>query len=90
MDNDKAFAIYALTVLAGLASVITASMLAGSASLPSALSFAEHLALSLSFRAAYKGLGGFSWEDWSLLSGPSAREKPPTQPVSRPRMAATS
>jgi hypothetical protein len=68
LDNDKAFAIYALLLIAGVASMITASLVAGFATLPSPIGFVEHLALGLAFRAAYKGFGEFSWDDWSLLN----------------------
>ncbi|MGH0029502.1 MAG: hypothetical protein ACQGVC_06910 [Myxococcota bacterium] len=61
MDNDRIFAAYALLLLAGVASVITASVMAGIAALPSAGVFLEHVALSFGFRAAYKSLGGFEW-----------------------------
>ncbi len=61
MQNDRAFAIYALIVVSGVASVITASVMAGIATLPTPLVFAEHIALSLLFRASYKSFGGFDW-----------------------------
>jgi hypothetical protein len=67
LDNDKVFVAYALILIAGVASVITASVVAGTAALPSPMSFLEHLALSLAFRAAYKGIGGFSWDEWSVM-----------------------
>ena len=54
MDNDKAFTIYALVIFAGLASVLTASLMAGAATLPTPLSVLEHLALSFGMRASYK------------------------------------
>jgi hypothetical protein len=73
LSNDKAFAIYALTIFAGIASVVTASLMAGSATLPSPLGVLEHLAMSFGFRAAYKGFGGFSWDDWSLLGDAGER-----------------
>ena len=61
MGNDRAFHYYALFLVAGVASVITASVMAGLATLPTPLVFAEHLALSLLFRASYKSFGGFDW-----------------------------
>ena len=61
MDNDKAFAAYALVIFAGVASVLTASVLSGTAALPSALVFLEHLAMSLALRTAYKSLDGTYW-----------------------------
>jgi hypothetical protein len=61
MDNDRIFTIYALTLIAGVTSVITASVLAGVATLPSAGVFLEHVAMSIAFRGAYKSFGGFEW-----------------------------
>ena len=61
MDNDRIFAAYALILVAGVASVITASVVSGIATLPSAGVFLEHLALSFGFRGAYKSLDGFDW-----------------------------
>ncbi len=70
------FTAYALTLFAAVASLITATVMAGVATLPSPLVFVEHLAMSLCFRAAYKGIGGFSWDDWSILSGAGAEAIP--------------
>lgn len=61
MHNDKIFAAYAVTLIAGVTSVISASVMAGLASLPSLGVFVEHLALSLAFRGAYKSFAGFDW-----------------------------
>lgn len=61
MDNDKIFALYACTLIAGIGSVITASILAGYAAMPGPLVFVEHLAMSIGFRAAYKSFGGPAW-----------------------------
>jgi hypothetical protein len=61
VSNDRAFTIYALTLVAIIGSVITASVMTGIAMLPSAGVFLEHLALSAGFRAAYKSFGGFDW-----------------------------
>lgn len=61
MDNDRIFAAYTLTLVAVVASVITASIMAGFATLPTAGVFIEHVAMSLGFRAAYKSFGGFDW-----------------------------
>ena len=67
MYNDNAFAVFALILIAGVASVITASVMAGFSTLPAPLTFLEHVALSLGFRAAYKGFGGFDWSDWAVV-----------------------
>jgi hypothetical protein len=61
LANDRAFTVYAVTLIAIITSVITATVLAGIATLPSAGVFLEHLALSAGFRAAYHSLGGLDW-----------------------------
>jgi hypothetical protein len=61
VDNDKIFATYTLTLIAAVASVITASVAAGFATVPTAGVFLEHVALSLTFRGMYKSFGGFEW-----------------------------
>ena len=64
MTNDKCFGIYAITLLAAVASVLTASVMAGVTTVPSPLMFLEHLALGLRFRAAYKSIPGLDNVDW--------------------------
>jgi hypothetical protein len=61
VDNDRIFAAYAVLLVAGVASVITTSVITGVAALPSAGVFLEHVAMSFGFRAAYKSLDGFDW-----------------------------
>lgn len=68
MDNDKAFAAYVLVLVAGVTSMITTSLMAGFATLPSPVTFVEHLSLSLLFRFAYKSFGGFDWSEWAVTS----------------------
>ena len=58
MDNNKAFALYTLLIISLFASVITASVMAGVATLPTPIGFIEHVGLSLVTRAAYKSLDG--------------------------------
>jgi hypothetical protein len=58
VENDKLFSLYAFTLLAGVASVATSSIMAGFASLPSLGVFVEHMALSLTVRGAYHSFGG--------------------------------
>jgi hypothetical protein len=70
LDRNKAFTIYALTLIAGVASVITASLMAGYATLPTPLLFVEHVALGLGIRAAYKYIGGFDLSDWTFTGEP--------------------
>jgi hypothetical protein len=73
LDNDKSFAAYALVLIAGVASVITATVHAGVTSLPSPLVFLEHVALGLTMRASYKAIGGWNWADWSFTSEAAGR-----------------
>jgi hypothetical protein len=61
MNNDKVFALYACTLIAGIGSVITATVLAGVTTMPSPLVFLEHLAMSFTFRAAYHSFAGPVW-----------------------------
>jgi hypothetical protein len=63
MDNDKAFASYALGLILLTAFVATGAMVATGLGLiyhPAALVI-EHLALGITFRAAYKSLDGSNW-----------------------------
>jgi hypothetical protein len=73
LDQDKAFAAYALILIGAVGSLLTAMVLSGVTTAPSPLRFLEHLALGLAIRAAYKSAGGFSWADWSVRDEP-ARE----------------
>ena len=61
MQNDKIFAAYTVTLIALIGSAVTASVMAGMATIPSAGIFLEHLALSLTLRGAYKSFAGFDW-----------------------------
>jgi hypothetical protein len=72
LQNDKSFAAYALILIAGVTSVLTASVLAGFARLPSPQVFLEHVALGLLMRASYKSIAGWNWADWTLTSGRAA------------------
>ncbi len=64
MSNDRAFMIFAMTLVAGVLSVLTASVMAGMASVPTPVMFAEHLFFTVGFRAAYKALDGPGWWGW--------------------------
>jgi len=66
LDNDKAFAAYALLLIAGVTSTIATSVMVGFASLPSPVIFFEHVALGLTVRSAYKFVGGWNWADWTV------------------------
>ena len=81
MQNDKAFAVAAIVLFAGLASVLTASVLAGFATLPAPLLFLEHVAMGLGMRASYKFIGGWNWADWTLTSEPTAEVDAPILPT---------
>jgi hypothetical protein len=61
LANDRAFTVYALTLIAIITCVITATVVTGIATLPTAGVFLEHLALSAGFRAAYHSLDGIDW-----------------------------
>jgi len=61
MSNDKAFTIFALALVAAVLSVITASVMAGIATVPTFFGFVEHLFFTVGFRAAYKSLAGPGW-----------------------------
>jgi hypothetical protein len=61
LDNDRAFTVYALTLIGIIATVITTSVASGIATVPTAGVFLEHLALSVGFRAGYKSFGGIDW-----------------------------
>ncbi|MGH0033783.1 MAG: hypothetical protein ACQGVK_02005 [Myxococcota bacterium] len=64
MSNDKVFAIATIGLVAAVLSVITASVVAGVASVPGPLVFAEHLFFTVGFRTAYKSLDGPGWPFW--------------------------
>lgn len=53
MNNDRAFAIFSVILVGAVLSVLTASVSAGLATMPTAFTLVEHIALSLTFRAAY-------------------------------------
>jgi len=76
LDNDKAFAAYALTLTAGLLTVLAFTIASGVAKPPPPMMFLEHLAMALSVRWAYKFYGGFDWADWSLTSSHPAATAP--------------
>ena len=88
MDNDRAFAAYAITLFAVIASALTASVLAGFATAPSPLVFLEHVALGLAIRASYKSIGGFDWADWSVFSDDMAAADTQAGPPSHPGVTA--
>ena len=47
LDNDKSFAVYALILLTGVVSVLTATVLSGITRVPPPLVFLEHVAMGL-------------------------------------------
>jgi hypothetical protein len=72
VSNDKVFAAYSLALIAGITALMTALVVSGIGALPSALGFAEHVALALGIRAAYKGVAGWDASDWTFTSGREA------------------
>jgi hypothetical protein len=68
VDNDKAFAAFALILLVGVVSVVSTVVLTGPGTWPTPAHLAEHVALGLSMRFAYKWIGGFNAADWSVTS----------------------
>ena len=58
MDSDNRFTLYALILISAVASVISASVMSGIATVPAPIFVAEHLGLGLLFRASYKSFGG--------------------------------
>jgi hypothetical protein len=78
VDNDKVFAAWALALIASVASVLTATVVAGVATLPSPMMFGEHLLMAFGVRAAYKSFGGVTWPLWlaELLAEHEAAEAP--------------
>lgn len=58
MESNRAFGIYVAVLVGGIASVITASVTAGVTAFPTFFVFAEHIAMSLLFRTAYKSFDG--------------------------------
>jgi hypothetical protein len=63
--------------------------MAGIATLPTPLVFLEHVGMSLAFRAAYKSLGRFSWDDWSLTGARTAAALPTPEPAPEPAPEST-
>jgi len=69
LDNDKAFAAYALLLFLGVVTMLTVTMsLLGAGTWPTPTHLAEHVGLGLLMRAAYKWIGGWNWADWSVTS----------------------
>lgn len=68
MDNDRVFAACALLLATSIVTLLTILLIANGRTFPAPLVFAEHVALGLSMRFAYKWIGGFDRADWSLGS----------------------
>ena len=58
MQDDKTFAVYALSLIGGVALLLTTLVLVQVTTLPSLGVFVEHASLGLLFRASYKSLDG--------------------------------
>jgi len=61
MDNQKAFTIFAISIIAGTATVITAAVTLQGGTFPPVIYVIEHVALSLLLRSAYKSFDGTNW-----------------------------
>lgn len=68
MDNDRIFAAYALLLFFGVVTLLTTLLVVNGRGFPAPLAFAEHVALGLSWRFAYKWIGGVNRADWSVTS----------------------
>jgi hypothetical protein len=67
LDNDKAFAAYALILFLGVICMLTAAVtVLGTGTWPTPLHLAEHVTLGLAMRASYKWIGGWNPADWSV------------------------
>lgn len=56
--NDKAFAIYALALVAAVGTLFSVAVATGIASVPPIAFIVEHVALGLAIRTAYKSFDG--------------------------------
>jgi len=74
VSNDKAFATWALLIIASAGLLLTGLVTAGLTTLPSLGAFLDHAVLALGVRFAYKWVGGFEWADWSVF-GDAAEAK---------------
>lgn len=70
MHDNKAFATWATLVIAGSAALVMFIVQVLGAQLPPFSTIAEHVAMGLCVRAAYKYTGGFDWADWSIAGDP--------------------
>ena len=61
LDNDRAFQIYALTLIGGAVSLVLTLVTLRIAAAPTPLFFAEHVVMGLMIRAAYKSFDGPGW-----------------------------
>ena len=61
MTSDRAFAIYAFGLIAGIFSLITATVLIGISAAPSLDFVVEHVGMGLLVRGSYKSFDGSNW-----------------------------
>jgi hypothetical protein len=66
LSDNKAFAAWALSLVAGAAILVIAVTSTGLTSLPDPFTFLQKVAMGLSVRAAYKWFGGWDWNEWSI------------------------
>lgn len=89
LDNDKAFAAYAMILLALVGTVLTTVVVTQFPTVPSFLGIAEHVMLGLLIRASYKSFAGWDWSDWSLGSERPIKVVPAELVVPRGTQAAS-
>ena len=83
LNDNNAFAVWALFLIAGSAALMMFVAFVLGAKLPPFTTFAEHVAMGLCVRAAYKSTGGWNWADWSIAgesSEPVAADDMHVQP----------
>ena len=64
MQSDRVFAVFTLALVGGLAILLTLLFQSENAIVPTPVGFIEHIAISLSFRFAYKWIGGSDASEW--------------------------
>lgn len=72
MNDNKAFAAWALFIITGAAILVTALTTTGLTTLPDPFTFAQKVAMGLSVRFAYKWFGGWDPAEWSIAGDASA------------------
>ena len=82
MQDNKAFAAWALFLVTGASLLITTLVLAGIATVPPLTTLLTDIAMGLGIRAAYKQIGGWDWSDWSWsFAGDAPAAAAPVAPL---------